>query len=722
MANKKLTKADLKRIEDLNKKVKAQKEENAKERVKLKKMKKDIERDQKKLQNQWTELKNARKQGQISQEFKANVAQKEALKNSKKKPGPQIKKLQEELLQMKTKYNNEGKRARQFQQERDQLEAEKNVLQRKLKNLQARRSKGEDPRIKHLSRENKMLKKQMKLLMIELNKKRRWFQRCIKSFKSSRQKWIKTQEDTLKKKGVLVKYVFLDDVKQIKTYRDKKGDKKGGKRGRRKFKNRIKVKARDGGVVVLRDVEIMVLDEDDDGGSDSDAASPKGLSPRKSRVLLDETEKLMEQIQRELEEEQAALGGDDQKEADSDDEFNFDFDGAGDLDGDLTIKDLVTAASTGSDDGAAGDGGGDGSLRRLRSGSRQKIDEYGLPIPEEIGSSDSMALQAQLVHLRKELDDRTDDVERLKDIMSDAETFPDPEGEVERLLTRIAQRGDGLLDKMENELNAEDSDIDEMKKKNDRWTSWMGTLSVAMAKNSALFNELLVIFECYLKELRGRVGDLQTVNDSFYTDKGPKAKEREQEAAEREEEAVGREQKAADEEDGGGNDGDGGGGNDGAGDGVDGGSEAVDEWTALKKTVSSRHGEVEGQFEAMAAKQGDGDGDAEAVGDHRGNREQEALDANAKKVRAVRDSLVANNGDWRETIETVSADYESLSAVKKEMVESLNSSAVEMKALLDLVTKIPKRKILEPAAAEPAAVDLAAEPANAEPAAAEREQ
>merc|ERR1711972_741488 len=78
--------------------------------------------------------------------------------------------------------------------------------------------------------------------------------------------------------------------------------------------------------------------------------------------------------------------------------------------------------------------------------------------------------------------------------------------------------------------------------------------------------------------------------------------------------------------------------------------------------------------------------------------EKAALDANAEKVRQIREGLLTNNGDWRQMIDTVSTDYDGMSAVKKEMVSALTSSAVEMKVLLDLVIKIPRRKILEPIA------------------------
>merc|ERR1712154_503825 len=262
-------------------------------------MRKEIEAEKKKLTNERKEFKNLKKKAQDDKAFRAGVADKNAKKAAKANANTgNTKQLQAQLLEMKTKYNAEGKRARNFQQERDQLAAENKVLQKKLKNLQGRKGKGEDPRIRHLLRENRMLKKQIKLLMIELNKKRRWFQRCIKSFRKNRSKWIKSQEDALKKKGVLIKYVFLDDVKQIKTFKDPKKSAKG-KGNKLKFRNRIKVKSRDGGVIVLKDVEIVVLDNDIDAGDDDNGDGSTGKKKKKNGKKskgdqLDEMEDFMD--------------------------------------------------------------------------------------------------------------------------------------------------------------------------------------------------------------------------------------------------------------------------------------------------------------------------------------------------------------------------------------------------------------------------------------------
>ena len=137
MSAKKLTKADLKRMEDLSKKIAADKKAVAIEKNKVNKMKKQVEADKKKLENERKEFKNIQKKQQEEKAFRAGVADKNAKKAAKVSAHPgNSKQLQAQLLEMKTKYNAEGKRARTFQQERDQLAAENKVLQKKLKNLQ----------------------------------------------------------------------------------------------------------------------------------------------------------------------------------------------------------------------------------------------------------------------------------------------------------------------------------------------------------------------------------------------------------------------------------------------------------------------------------------------------------------------------------------------------------------------------------------------------------
>merc|ERR1712048_803821 len=74
---------------------------------------------------------------------------------------------------------------------------------------------------------------------------------------------------------------------------------------------------------------------------------------------------------------------------------------------------------------------------------------------------------------------------------------------------------------------------------------------------------------------------------------------------------------------------------------------------------------------------------------------KEALDANQEKVKMIRENLKENNKEWRGVLENVSADYQNMSQEKKKLVIGLSESTDELKGLLDLVCKIPKRKILE---------------------------
>jgi len=76
------------------------------------------------------------------------------------------------------------------------------------------------------------------------------------------------------------------------------------------------------------------------------------------------------------------------------------------------------------------------------------------------------------------------------------------------------------------------------------------------------------------------------------------------------------------------------------------------------------------------------------------DKEKEKLDANSSKVKEIRDNLVSNNSNWRELIDTVSNDYDNATAEKNKLVSGLNETGNELKDLLDLVSKIPKRQIL----------------------------
>merc|ERR1712154_634101 len=113
---------------------------------------------------------------------------------------------------------------------------------------------GDERLIKQLKREIANLKKRLKLALRDLDKQARYYQQQLKRFKQDQQKWINRQRDVHKKKGVVVKYVFIDDIRKIKVY--KKG------------KNRIKIRTRDGGEVIVKDVQIVEASEVEEAADD----------------------------------------------------------------------------------------------------------------------------------------------------------------------------------------------------------------------------------------------------------------------------------------------------------------------------------------------------------------------------------------------------------------------------------------------------------------------
>merc|ERR1712048_1150104 len=120
----------------------------------------------------------------------------------------------------------------------------------------------------------------------------------------------------------------------------------------------------------------------------------------------------------------------------------------------------------------------------------------------------------------------------------------------------------------------------------------------------------------------------------------------------------------------------------------------------LKECVVQRHDEMESVLVQMEEKEeNENEADEEERADDYGaeDKEKEALDANQEKVKMIRENLKENNKEWRGLLENVSADYQNMSQEKKKLVIGLCESTDELKGLLDLVCKIPKRKILEDA-------------------------
>merc|ERR1712173_359831 len=129
------------------------------------------------------------------------------------------------------------------------------TLKRQLKNAgKGKTEVGNDKIVKQLKREIANLKKRLKLALRDLDKQARYYQQQLKRFKQDQQKWVNRQREIAKNKGVIVKYAFIDDIRKIKKYR--------------KGKNRIKIVTKDGGEVIVKDVQIIQASEVEEAADD----------------------------------------------------------------------------------------------------------------------------------------------------------------------------------------------------------------------------------------------------------------------------------------------------------------------------------------------------------------------------------------------------------------------------------------------------------------------
>jgi len=93
-----------------------------------------------------------------------------------------------------------------------------------------------------------------------------------------------------KKKGVIVKYAFIDDIRKIKVYR--------------KGKNRIKIQTVDGGEVIVRDIQIVEASEVEEAADD----------------MIDDVQKEIEDEFKKKKKKKKKKGGKDEEVEDEDDE------------------------------------------------------------------------------------------------------------------------------------------------------------------------------------------------------------------------------------------------------------------------------------------------------------------------------------------------------------------------------------------------------------------
>jgi len=643
----KLSRAELKRLEDLKLKLDLQQKKLATQKKQIAKEKKGLDAEKKKISQGWKELDRAKKKFADEREVAAKQSLSSNMKSSRSASGSN-KKFQDQFFEMKKRHDQESKKAREYKKKLDQLEAENRVLRNKIKNLSGkRRGKGDDKRLRQLIRENRELRKRLRKMMKELNKRRRWYNRAIKIFKNNQNKWVKAQRSALKNKGLIIKYVFLDDVKYIKQYqKPRKG------RERIKFRNRVRVKTKGGGETTLKNVEIQVLDaEEGDSDSDDDAGADKDGKRKKKRKKKKgdgadgdeeakdededgdsksgkkkkrkkkaaggeaEAEEEMEQYLDELmaefgiandeiaedEEDLPSEVEDEEEDEDDDDDDLDDADDADDADGD----DLDD------EDGAGSAGGGD------------------------------EALSAQMVYMRQEMDERAHDLEKLRAVLGASES---PQEEMAALLDGVDERQQAMV---ENLKKLDSNDVQPVEEGNAEWRQYLLSLSKAIAGNAEQMAQVLGLVQTgFLKELEGRRRDLGHINNVYYDE------ERDAEQADLE---------------------------------------------SLKQGVDERHGEISQEVQAsqeqLAAQESERKQDEDENADDEEARESEA-ESNQSKIKALLEGLLATNSSWNELIATSSTMHGESQTAKNGLVEKLLEKYAQMQEWTAKVEQMPATKLL----------------------------
>jgi len=542
---------------------------------------------------------------------------------------------------MKKKYDQEAKKAREYKKKMDQLEMENKVLRNKVKNLSGRRrGRKDDKRLRQLIRENRELRKRLRKLMKELDKRRRWYNRATRIFKNNQDKWIKAQRNAWKDKKFIIKYVFLDDVKYIKQYQKPR-------RGRDKiqFKKIMRFKTTGGGETTVKGVEIVVMDADDDGASDSDddeyevdadgkrkkkkrkkkggdgdgdgdeeetkedGDGKKKKKKKKKKSAFEEEEEIEQYLNEMMAEFKIATEElqEDEEDLPSDIEDEDDEEDADDDDDDL-------------DDNA---------------------DDFGGKSQQESGDEDSESeentAEAQLLYVRQEMDERANDLQKLKEIMGDTEKYPDPQQEIERLLNEdIGDRHNEMVSNLEG-LNC---DTNPVKQSNDEWKQYILNLSRTIAGNNTMLNQMMnILNDGFLKELNGRIGDLNGINNVYYE---------EQDA----------------------------------------------DFNVLKEGVKQRHGEISTDVQSSReemVKQVDGSDedtrDEDAGDDDVGNSQ-------LKQMISLYDGLLGTNTSWDELMQNCSTMHTESQNAKIHLVDQLMMQYDKVEQLVGKVDQLPATKLL----------------------------
>jgi len=230
-----------KKLDEDKKKFHAQKKAQKEEKAKLQRERKQLDQKIRKFQLENNKLSTSRG-GRPTTPRSSGVRDGE------------LAKTKSDLKETRDKLDKEKKTVRELRKSVNDKEARIKALERQLKKAgKGKKEVGNDKVVKQLKREIANLRKRLKLALRDLDKQARYYQQQLRRFKQDQQKWITRQRDVAKK-GIVVKYVFIDDIRKIKVY--KKG------------KRRIKIRTRDGGEVIVRDVQIVEASEVEEAADD----------------------------------------------------------------------------------------------------------------------------------------------------------------------------------------------------------------------------------------------------------------------------------------------------------------------------------------------------------------------------------------------------------------------------------------------------------------------
>ena len=243
--NERKLKVFKKELDERDKKLKAQQKKFTKQKSEFEQRKKDFESEYKQYIQAKKKFEFDKKKGGGTGSSRPTTPRGGNLKPSKVKDA-KLKKLEQDNKDLKAKLDDKSKQNRGFRKKINELEAEIAILKRQLKNAGKGKKVTDNSReIKQLKREIENLRKRLRMALRDLEKQSRYYQQQLKRFKDDQHKWINKQRNLNKNKKIVVKYCFIDDIRKIKVYR--------------KGKRRIKVKTRDGGEVIIRDVDGMYM-------------------------------------------------------------------------------------------------------------------------------------------------------------------------------------------------------------------------------------------------------------------------------------------------------------------------------------------------------------------------------------------------------------------------------------------------------------------------------